>query len=291
MTPATTHPPVSPVTARKTWRTLEPLHGMVYFAPEATESYRRLGLAGQSGYFASRSAPMGAVTAGTVVATFFNFRPSLVHESMDGVWQTVTPEAVLDARRGAAAAALRRMLGEAADSPEVAEAAALARRAAERATAHPEGRPLFAAHAGLSWPEDPLEVLWHAQTLLREFRGDGHIAELVDRGLDGTEALVLHEATGELPVAFLRATRGWTEDEWDAATERLRSRGWLRPSGTAEHLALSEEGASVRQAIEEATDRLSTVAYDAIGEEGCDTLRGMARPWSRAVVAASGMGG
>jgi hypothetical protein len=291
MTPDSRHPPVSPVTARKTWRTLEPLHGMVYFAPEAAESYRGLGLAGQSGYFASRSAPMGAVSAGTVVATFFNFRPSLVHGSMDGVWRTVTPETVLDARRAAAAAALRRMLGPAADSPDIAAAADLARRAAEEAAGHPEGRPLFAGHAGLPWPEAPLEVLWHAQTLLREFRGDGHIAQLVDRGLDGVEALVLHEATGELPVSFLRATRGWTDDEWDGAAERLRSRGWLRPSGTAEHLALSEEGASVRQAIEEATDRLSTVAYGAIGEEGCDTLRGLARPWSKAVVAASGMGG
>jgi len=282
---------VSAVTARKTWRTVEPLHGMVYFAPEAEESYRRLGLEGQSGYFASRSAAMGAVSAGVVVATFFNFRPSLVHRSMAGVWESVSPAAVLEARRVAAGAALRRMLGDAAASPEVATAAGLARRAAVRAGEHREGRPLFAGHAGLEWPDQPLEILWHAQTLLREFRGDGHVALLVDHGLDGLEALVMHEATGELPVSFLRATRGWSGDEWAEATERLVERGWLRPGGTAEHLALSEEGSAVRQSIEEATDRLSVVAYEAIGEDGCDLLRGLARPWSRTVVDASGMGG
>jgi len=291
MPPRSFPSPVAAVTARKTWRTVEPLHGMVYFAPEAAESYRRLGLEGQSGYFASRSAPMGAVSAGTVVATFFNFRPSLVHGSMAGVWDTVAPEQVLAARTDAAGTALRRMLGDAARTDDVAAAADLARRAALSACEHGEGRPLFAGHAGLAWPDDPLDVLWHAQTLLREFRGDGHVALLVEHGIGGLEALVMHEATGELPMSILRATRGWTEDEWAAASERLRDRGWLRPAGTAEHLALSEAGTTVRNAIEEATDRLSVAAYEAIGEDGCDTLRGLVRPLSRTVVAASGLGG
>ncbi len=283
--------PVSAITARKTWRTLEPLHGMVYFAPEAADSYARLGLEGRSGYFASRSAPMGAVGAGTVVATFFNFKPSLVHDSMAGVWDRTTPADVLEARTDVAGAALRRMLGSAADSEDVATAADLAQRAAVRACERTEGRPLFAGHADLPWPEEPLERLWHAQTLLREFRGDGHISLLVEHGIDGAEALVFHEATAELPTALLKETRGWTDAEWSAATRRLRERGWLRPSATAEHLALSEEGTDVRAAIEEATDRLAVHAYEAIGDEGCATLRGLVRPLSRAVVAASGLGG
>ena len=283
--------PVTPLTARKTWRTVEPLHGMVYFAPEAAESYRKLGLKGQSGYFASRSAPMGSVSAGTVVATFFNFRPSLVHESMAGVWATVTPADMLDARIEVAAVALRRMLGAAADSDDMAAAAELAMSAALRATERTEGRPLFAGHADLSWPDGPLERLWHAQTLLREFRGDGHIALLVHRGLDGIEALVMHEATAELPVGLLRTTRGWSDGEWESAAGRLRDRGWLRPSADADHLSLSDEGAAVRQDIEEATDRLSVFPYEAIGEEGCAKLRGLVRPFSRAVVAAAGLGG
>ena len=291
MTDAASPSPVSAVTARKTWRTVEPLHAMVYFAAEAAESYEQLGLEGQSGYFASRAAPMGAVTPGTVVATFYNFEPSLVHRSMLGVWDNAFPSQVLAARSAAAGSALRRMLGDAASSPEVAIAAELARIAALAACEHPEGRPLFAGHAGLEWPEDPIEVLWHAQTLLREFRGDGHIALLVDHELDGLEALVLHEATGELPPAFLRATRGWSDEQWNAATERLRGRGWLRPGGSAEPLALSDEGAAVRRSIEEATDQLSVVAYQSIGEEGCDHLRRLVRPLSRTVVAASGLGG
>lgn len=282
--------PVTPVTARKTWRTVEPLHGMVYFAPEAAESYRRLGLEGQSGYFASRSAPMGPVSAGTVVATFYNFRPSLVRQAMEGVWDRVAPGDVLDARLEAAGAALRRMLGPAADTDEVATAADLAMQAALRAGERTEGRPLFAGHADLPWPDAPLERLWHAQSLLREFRGDGHIAQLVHHDLDGVEALVLHEATGELPAGLLRQTRGWSDDEWAAAAGRLRTRGWLQPSGPTDRLTLSEAGVAVRQDIEEATDRLSVFAYEAIGEEGCDTLRALARPCSRTVVDASGLG-
>ena len=283
--------PVSPLTARKTWRTLEPLHGMVYFAPEAAASYARLGLEGRSGYFASRAAPMGAVAAGTIIATFYNFRPSLVRASMDGVWARVAPATVLEARTHAAADALRRLLAAAAGSDDLRSAAELARRAALRACERTEGRPLFAGHADLPWPDGPVETLWHAQTLLREFRGDGHIALLVEHGIDGIEALVLHEATGELPVRLLRETRGWTDDEWSAAAARLRDRGWLRPAGTAEHLALSDEGAGVRTAIEEATDRLAVHAYEALGEAECERLRGLVRPLSRTVVAAAGLGG
>jgi len=282
--------PVTPLTARKTWRTVEPLHGMVYFAPEAAESYRRLGLVGQSGYFASRAAPMGAVSPGTVVATFYNFRPTLVRQAMDGVWDRVPPVDVLDARRQAAGDALRRMLGPAADSEDVVAAADLAVEAAVRAGERTEGRPLFAGHADLPWPDAPLERLWHAQSLLREFRGDGHITQLVRHELDGVEALVLHEATGELPAGLLRQTRGWSDDEWVAAAARLRARGWLQASDAGDPPILSDEGLAVRRDIEEATDRLSVYAYEAIGEEGCDTLRTLARPFSRAVVDASGLG-
>ena len=233
---------------------------------------------------------MGAVGAGTVVATFFNFKPALVGAAMAGVWDRTTPAAVLEARTEAAGAALRRMLGPAAGGDDVRTAAALARRAALRACERTEGRPLFGGHADLPWPEEPLETLWHAQTLLREFRGDGHIALLVEHGISGIEALVLHEATAELPTALLKETRGWTDEEWAGAAERLRERGWLRPTGTAEHLALSDAGSGVRTAIEEATDRLAVHAYEAIGEEGCGTLRGLVRPLSRTVVAATGPG-
>ncbi len=203
---------------------------MIYFAPESAASYTALGLPQEAGYFASRSAPMGAVTAATVVATFFNFAPSLVHAAIPRAWETAPPVAVLAARLAAADAALRRMLGDAVRSAEMARAAELARRAAERGGERYEGRPLFAGHAGLPWPDEPHLVLWHAQTLLREFRGDGHVATLLQRGITPVEALVLHVASGEVPFPFSRDTRGWSSDQWTTGTESARDRGWLADS-------------------------------------------------------------
>ena len=293
--PAPAPPPLDPLTARKTCRTVEPLHGMIYFAPEATESYTRLGLPSEAGYFASRSAAMGAVGADTVIATFFNFHPGLVRQAIPSAWEAAPPAAVLGARLDAADAALRRMLGPAVDSAEMAKAAGLARSAAERAALDAtQGRPLFAAHAGLPWPDSPHLVLWHAQTLLREFRGDGHIAWLVDHDLDPVEALGLHLATGDLPEGFLRATRGWPDDEWEAGVNRLVARGLVaRVEPSDAHrasLALTEGGAALRQRIEEETDRSAVHAYEAVGEAGCAELRALARPFSRAVVDAAGFG-
>jgi hypothetical protein len=234
------------------------------------------------------------VGADTVIATFFNFSPRLVRSAIPKAWDAAPPAAVLEARLDAADAALRRMLGGAVDSPGMERAAALARRAAVRAALRPEGRPLFAAHAGLPWPEPDHLVLWHAQTLLREFRGDGHIAALLMHDLDPVEALALHLATGELPEAFLRGTRGWPDAEWDAGVDRLIGRGLVeRVDSTDAHqvsLALSDLGAALRQDIEDATDRLAVFPYEALGEDECTELRSLARPFSRTVVGAAGFG-
>jgi len=234
---------------------------------------------------------MGAVGAETVIATFYNFRPDLVRGAMAGVWDIAPPHAVLQAREEAADTALRRMLGVVVDSPEMERAALLVRRAAERATERCAGRPLFAGHAGLPWPATPHLVVWHAQTLLREFRGDGHLAALITNDLDPVEALVMHAASGEVPVPFLRGTRGWTDAEWEDGVARLRRRGWLAPGvGDDQPLSLSDEGAAVRQAIEDRTDELALYPYEALSEEECDELRALVRPFSRAVVDAAGFG-
>ena len=137
-------------------------------------------------------------------------------------------------------------------------------------------------HASLEWPDDPLLVLWHAQSLLREFRGDGHIAALTVEGLTGIDALVIHGATGEVPRVALQSTRGWTDAEWDDAVEGLRSDGWLLADGT-----FTDEGRIRRQAIEDRTDELSVWAYEALGEDRCARLRTLARPLSKAVVESS----
>lgn len=276
---------LDPVVARKTWRTVEPIHGMIYFASESAQRYADLGLRDRSGYFASRSAPMGPVGAEVVIATFFNFYPGLVRSAMAGVWSTTTVEEVLHARLEAADAALRRVIGDAIGSQDLARAAQLARIAAEAAGERPQGRPLFAGHASLAWPDEDHLVLWHAQSMLREYRGDGHIAALCTAGLSGPEALVIHAATGEVSAAVLRSTRAWPDDEWEEAVESVRSRGWLTDDGT---LALSAAGAAHRVEIENMTDTLAVHPYAVLGEYRCGELRTLARPLSQAVVS-SGM--
>jgi len=275
------------VVARKTWRTLEPIHGLIYFAPEAAESYAAIGIDGRTGYFASRAAAMGAVTAEVVIATFLNFNPKLVRAAIPAAWETASIDKILEARLEAADAALRRALGDLVDGPEMARAADLARAAAEAAVDEIEGRPLFAGHARLPWPDAPHLVLWHAQTLLREYRGDGHIAALTAGGLSGIEALVLHAATGEVSASVLKASRAWSDDEWEAAVESVRARGWL---ADGDDLQLSPSGASHRQSIEDTTDRLAARAYRGLGEDGCAELRALARPFSKAIVSSGTFG-
>ena len=275
-------PALDPVIARKTWRTVEPLHGMIYFAPEAAERYATIGLEGASGYFASRSAPMGAVKAEVVIATFFNFYPELVRNAMDGVWSRTSPDQVLEARLDAVDAALRRVLGDAIGSEAITQAAELARIAAEAASDRPEGRPLFAGHAARPWPDEDHLILWHAQSLLREYRGDGHVALLCAAGLSGPEALVVHAATGEVSVPVLRSTRAWPDGQWNDAVASIRGRGWL---ADGDELALSPAGAAHRQAVEDGTDALAVHPYAVLGEDRCSELRRLARPLSQAVVA------
>lgn len=277
---------MEPVIARKTWRTLEPIHGLIYFSPVAAEAYAELGVVGRSGYFASRSAPMGAVTAEVVVATFFNFSPALVRSAMDGVWDKASPSSLVEARLSAAGIALTDILGsDAASSGDVSEAAELARAAALAASEDTVGRPLFAGHVELPWPEDPLLVLWHGQTLLREFRGDAHVAALMTAGLSGIDALVLHAATGEITRAALQSSRAWSDDEWDAAVASLRGRGLVNGDG-----AFTERGRELRQQVEDRTDQLSVTAYEAIGDDGCERLRQLCRPLSQAIVAGGAFG-
>ncbi|MBG0562933.1 SCO6745 family protein [Actinoplanes aureus] len=264
---------------RLAWRVTEPLHAMVYFVPEAAERYAGCGLDARAGYFASRGAAFGPVGPAVVTATFYNFNPALVARVLPAAWEKTTPAAMVAARLDAADAALTRGLGaEVLAGPEVAEAAELARTAALAATQWPQGRPLFAAHAELTWPEQPHLVLFHAQMLLREFRGDGHVAALLAAGVSGLEAVVLHVASGEIDERFLRPSRGWSREAWAAATEDLRARGLLAEDG------LTDAGRGLRADLEATTDRLAEPAYRALGEEGCLRLASLTRPLSRTVV-------
>jgi hypothetical protein len=255
--------------ARHCWHTaINPLHSMVYFSPDTAKEFAAIGITDPVAVnLAARSAAMGAVGAGTVTATFYNYRHDHVARHLPAVWETATPQQVLATRLRAADATLRRLLGdETIASPEIAEAAGLALRATEACTRH--ARTLYAAHADLPVPEEPHLRLWHAVTLLREHRGDGHLAALLLLGLDPVEALVSHTATGKgMSLKWLRATRGWTEADTDAAVGRLRERGVLDADGE-----LTEEGAALRERLETETDRLDAAPYEHLGAAGLARL-------------------
>jgi hypothetical protein len=267
--------------ARKMWRTLEPYHALAYFTP-CTAAYDELGLHPAASYFAARSAGLGPVPAEVVIATFYNFHPDRVRAALPAAWDTTSPEAVAAARLRVIDEGLRAVLGDDfATSAEVAEAAGLARVAADAAAADLGGRPLCAAHASLPWPDEPHLALWQAITVLREHRGDGHIAALVVEGFDPCEALVTHGASTEVvfPASILQSTRGWSDDEWRAATDRLRDRGWLDGDG-----ALTGEGTAARERVEARTDAAAAGPWRALAPDRADRLRGLVRPLTRRIV-------
>lgn len=263
-------------------RSLEALHSMTYFAPETEETLTAAGLEpGRMSYFAGRAAPMGAVGAGVVTATFFNFSPTLVARSIPAAWALASPEALVQARFAAVDAALRRMLGDTVvASSEVAEAAGLARRAAQACSV--EGRPLAAGHLDVAWPDEPHLVLWHGMSVLREHRGDGHVAMLLDAGLSGLEALVCHTASGRGFVPeFARRSRGWSTEQWDAATAGLVERGVLGADG-----GLTDAGAALRKDVEDDTTRLGAGPWLHLGDEGAARLGDLGGVLVRALLAA-----
>jgi hypothetical protein len=278
-------PVLDPRAVARAHRAVEPLHSHLYFAPEHDEHLSALGLKpGRMSYFAGRAAPMGAVGAGVVTATFFNFSPSLVAHMIPRAWTLATPEQVLPARLAAARASLTRLLGpEAAGSPEVAELAGLLREACEALS--PEGRPLYAGHADLPWPEEPLLTLWHGATLLREYRGDGHVAVLLHAGLSGLEALITHTATGRgFTVPAAKATRGWRDEEWADACAALADRGLMDAAG------LTDEGEDLRRHIEVQTDALSADPWLTLGPERTARVIELGKGLSARLVAGGAFG-
>jgi hypothetical protein len=267
---------------RRVHNATNPLHSMIYFAPEAERELTAAGLEpGRMCYFASRSAPMGPVAAGVVIATFYNFNPALVERSIPRAWSLAGPDAIINARFEAAGQALARLLGpELAGSAEVTTLTDLLREAATACT--PEGRPLYAGHADLDWPDEPLPRLWHGLSLLREHRGDGHVAALTISGLSGLEALITHTATGKgFAPGFAQASRGWSQAEWDAAVAGLAARGLLDADG-----ALTAAGHEVRARAERETDQRAADPWQHLGDEKTEEVVRIGRLLSGAILAA-----
>ena len=268
--------------ARRGHNATNSLHSLIYFAPEAEQELTGVGLrAGRMCYFASRAAPMGAVGGGVVAATFYNFNPALVARSIPAAWELASPDAVVAARFAAAGAALTRLLGP--DVTGSADMTALAESLRDATSAcAAEGRPLYAGHAGLDWPDAPHLVMWHAAALLREHRGDGHIWALATAGLSGIEALVTHTATGKgFLTEFAKTSRGWSQEEWDGAVSGLAARGLLDEQG-----ALTPAGQALRAEIEEQTDRLAAPPWEYLGGRRTEEVARIGKAMTRAVVAA-----
>jgi hypothetical protein len=258
------------------------LHSLIYFAPETEQELTGVGLrAGRMCYFAGRAAPMGAVSGGVVAATFYNFSPALVARCIPVAWELASPAVVVGARFAAADAALTRLLGpEIIGSADMAALAALLRDAVS--ACRPAGRPLYAGHADLAWPDAPHLVMWHAASLLREHRGDGHLWALACAELSGIEALVTHCATGKgFTPEFARASRGWSQDEWDGAVRGLVARGLV--DGQAE---LTTAGHELRAQIEDQTDRLAAAPWDYLGEQRTAEIVRIGKAMTRTVLKA-----
>jgi hypothetical protein len=266
-----------PDLARRFFDRFEPVHGVTYFAPEARAALDGLGYRGYwMGYFAARSAPLGIVPPEVVTAIFYNFAPERVGKALPAAWQIAGPEAALRARQESAVAALRRY-GLHADE-NVTTAAELANKALRQAPL--DARPLFAANRALPWPDDPLAALWHAATLLREHRGDTHVAVLSAARVSGRECNVLHGAAGGIPRDYIARTRDYDDAEWRHHEQRLAERGLLNDDGT-----LTSAGRELKDAIESTTDALALSALDALSDDEVEALFQAFTPITRTVIA------
>ena len=253
--------------ARHLKRLVDPIHEVTYGSDEPTEALMALGHRNYwDGYFAGRAAPLGRyVPAEVVDAVFYNFAPGEVARHIPRVWDTASPEAALAARERGSAAALRRIYGDLADSEGLARAADLATKAAVGAPT--EGRILYAALRTLPIPEEPVAKLWHAATLLREHRGDGHIAALVGAGIGGTEAHVLLALFEGMPANTFGRIHHLPAAQLDAVIDGMRARGLVGDDGW-----LTDTGRKTKEQIEALTDELSAPTFASLTKSELDQL-------------------
>lgn len=252
---------------RKFWRTLEAIHTVVYFSPEAKTAYKAIGLRGYwSGYFASRSAPLGTPSAELVTATFYGFAPDMVAKAIPDAWVLADRDEILATRKIVATRALDSIIGDE-DVLEVADALLAAASSLSYA-----GRPLAAAHHALPSPETPMTRLWHAASVLREYRGDGHLAVLTAANVGPVDSNILEVGIGKAGDDQ-QSLRGWSDEDWAAGMERLKARGWIQETGE-----LAELGRAEREEIEALTDATSNDAIAHLANTGvADSLLAWAR--------------
>ncbi len=264
--------------ARTLRNVTEPIAASVYFAPEAHERYEALGLNYFEGYFCSRGACLGRAPWSVIAAAFAAFKPQAVERAVTSGWAKTGPDELLAAREAGATAQLERLIGATANEDDV-------RRATEILDAmtdgvDPSGRALYAGLSILDRPTSTFGALWRAADLVREHRGDGHIAAWIPH-VDSTEITVMTELSWRIPPRTYVFTRGWGEDDVDAAYRRLEARGLIADG------ALTADGNALREHIERTTDEATRAVMDRLGSRA-DELVALLAPWSEAIVAGNG---
>src|SRR5690349_20381678 len=258
---------------------LEPI-ATVTFSEVANEAFLAVGMRNYwDGYFAGRAAPLGLAPAEVVHAVFYNFADGEVARHIPWVWGKITPQEAIAVREQGSAAALRQVIGQLADSRDLVRVADLATRAA--VSAPTEGRALYAGLRALDVPEEPVARLWHAATLLREHRGDGHNAALLAHGIGGTEAHVLLAVSLGLRAEEFGRTHHLPRARLAAVVDGLRGRGLLDAAG-----GFTDAGRETKEQIEALTDKLAAPAYDVLGADELDELITGLEPIATAVSAA-----
>lgn len=256
---------------------LNSLHSATYFSEAMGREYAKHGIeAGLPANMAARSAPLGRVNPGVVTATFYNYSPSFVASIVPAVWDTVSPETMVQARFDGVAVFLHEIYGAREDIALLDDAAGdLATSLSPVLDAMDfSGRALAAANFDVMKKHQPntsFEALWDVATVAREFRGDGHVASLVATGMPGIDALLLDVATGASfkPRAAQR-TRGYSDEEWTTAQARLAEselitvetdeRGFDLP-------VITEAGRDLKAQVEELTDGTVAAAWSALDDE------------------------
>ncbi|GAB3842330.1 MarR family transcriptional regulator [Dactylosporangium cerinum] len=258
---------------------VEPI-ATVSFSEVPNEAFLAVGMRNYwDGYFAGRAAPLGLAPAGVVHAVFYNFADGEVARHIPWVWGKITPQEAIAVRERSSAAALRQMIGELADSPDLVRVADLATRAA--LSAPTEGRVLYAGLRALDVPEEPVARLWHAATLLREHRGDGHNAALLAHGIGGTEAHVLLAVSLGMRAEEFGRIHHLPKAQLAAVIDGLRDRGLVDAAG-----GFTDAGRAIKERIEALTDELAAPAYEVLSADEIDGLVAGLEPIAAAVAAA-----
>jgi hypothetical protein len=266
--------------ARRMFELVEPIGVIPYSADEPNEAMFALGFTNYwDTYFAGRAAPLGLAAAEVVDALFYNFAPGEVARHIPKVWRTTTPESAIAARQMGCVKALRRILGDRVDRPAFARAAELLIKAATSAPF--EGRPMYAALRAIPIPDDVVARLFHAASLLREHRGDGHIAALMIEGVGGLEAHVLLALDMDMPAEKFGRIHHLPATQLVAVIHGMRGRGLIGDDGW-----LSEQGRAVKQRIESLTDDLAAKPYESLEPGELDELMATLEPLARLLLAA-----